>query len=279
MIGSRQMLRKRVITVSLIAALVALAGCTSDGGSNDQGSSGGSGGLQSVLDAGTIQVGIIPDNPPSSIQESGGEWSGYDVDIANRLGDALGVDVEFVSTTGGDRVTVLQTDRADVVISTFTPTNERARQIAFSIPYSASGTTPLFREGTDIQSFDDISGMTVSLARGSTADQLVSEEYPDTQVERFDNIADAVQALRSGQVDAVLEDNQIVNQLVSENPGLTTLDTSPPNLGYLSMGVQRGNQTLLNYLNNFIRNINISGENNELYNEWYGNDLPPLYDY
>ncbi len=268
---------RKLMTIAAMVAISALVASCSSGGSGGTGADESH--LNTVISSKTLRVGIIPDNPPSSIRQGTNDWKGYDVDLAQFLADSLGAKLEIVSTTGADRVTVLETNKADVVISTFTPTNERAQKIAFTIPYSASGTVPMFPEGAGISTFDDVAKHTVAFARGSTADLLMQAKFPDAKVERFDNIADAFQALKSGKVEVLLEDNQIVAQLMKDNPGYATVDEDPQNLGYLSMGVPIGDQVWTEYLNNFIRNFNVSGDNNALYQKWFNAPLPALYGY
>lgn len=266
----------KLLLVPLVASAMLLAGCTSP--SVNAGPTGDSH-LSQVLSNKKLRVAMIPDNPPSSTLTASGEWQGYDVDIALKLGEALGAEVEFLSTDGDNRLTMVQTDKADVSISTFTPNNERAKSIEFTIPYTSSGSLPLFRADSGISSFADLAGKKVSLARGSSADTLMTSRYPDTEVVRFDSIADAFLALKTDKVDALIEDNPIVHELSNENPEFKTITGSPENMGYIAMGVQQGDQVWLNYLNNFINNMNISGENNAMYVKWFGSEMPQLYGY
>lgn len=266
-----------MVPIAAAAAALLLAGCTSpasQGGSASEKSH-----LAQVLDSKKLRVAMIPDNPPSSTLTSSGEWKGYDVDIAVKLAEALGAELEFLSTDGDNRLTMVQTDKADVAISTFTPNNERAKSIDFTIPYTSSGSLPLFLADSGIKSFRDLAGKSVSVARGGSADTLFTARYPDTEVVRFDSIADAFLALKTGKVEALIEDNPIVHELIKENPGFATITGSPENMGYIAMGIQQGDQVWLNYLNNFINNMNVSGDNNEMYVKWFGIDMPKLYDY
>ncbi len=267
---------KTLLAPVAVAALMLTAACSGTAGA--EGAVGKSH-LDSVLESGKLRVAMIPDNPPASTLTSSGEWEGYDADIARLLGEALGAEVEFLPTDGDNRLTMVQQDKADVAISTYTPNNERAKSIEFTIPYTSSGSLPLFHEGAGITSYDDLAGKKVSVARGGSADTLLTNRYPDVEVVRFDSIADAFLALQTNKVDALVEDNPIVFELIKENPGLATIDGEPENLGYIAMGIQRGDQLWLNYLNNFINNFNVSGENNELYRQWFGTDMPKLYDY
>jgi polar amino acid transport system substrate-binding protein len=256
--------------------MVALTGCTSGGAAAAPAAESQ---LQRVIKNGTLRVGVLPDYPPYSSQEAGGKLVGYEPDVAAKLAEALGVKLEMVNTDGTSRKPVLDSNRVDVDIDAFTATNERAKAVDFTIPYVASGALPLFRKDNPIKSIEDLKGKSVSVARGSTNDSLITNRFPDTKVVRFDTIADAVQAVKSGKVDAVMEGFATVRAEAAKDPSLQVLDIEPINPALISMGVKQGDQLWLNYLNNFIRNLNSSGDNAVLYQKWFHADLPKVLSY
>lgn len=279
----RSHIKSSVVIVAL-ASMLALTGCTSGGNAGTPGADGaakasGNSKLQDVIKNGTLKVGVLPDYPPYSSQDASGKIVGYEPDIAKALADSLGVKLEMVNTDGTSRKPVLDSNRVDVDIDAFTATNERAKAVDFSIPYVASGALPLFRKDNPIKSLDDLKGKKVSVARGSTNDSLMTKRFPDTTVVRFDTIADAVQAVKSGKVDAVMEGFATVRAEAAKDPSLAVLDVEPINPALISMGIKQGDQVWLNYLNNFIRNLNSSGDNAALYKKWFNADLPAVLAY
>ena len=83
-------------------------------------------------------------------------------------------------------------------------------------------------------------------------------------------------ALKANKVDAAIEGRATVIQEAEGEDGLEALDEPPLKPSLISMGVLPGDQVWINYLNNFIRNLNASGTNAELYQEWFGEDLPDV---
>lgn len=256
-------------------AVTLAAACTSDGGAGGDGSNGGST-LDKVVERGTLRVAVLPDFPPFSVQNAQGEFEGYEVDLANELADALDVELELISTDGTSRLPLLQTDRVDVNISAWTATDERAKAVGFTEPYAAAGASVLYRAENPINSYDELADKRVSVARGSTNDTIMTEDYPNASIERFETIADAIAALKAGKVDAVLEGQATVKQEAEKDPSLKALDEPPLRPSYISMGVLPGDQVWINYLNNFIRNLQSSGKNNELFRKWFDEDLPDI---
>ncbi|MDQ6754935.1 MAG: transporter substrate-binding domain-containing protein [Actinomycetota bacterium] len=268
--------KKAITPVALVAvvSMLALTGCSSSGSAGAP--SAGDGRLQQVIKSGTLKVGVLPDYPPYSSQDASGKIVGYEPDIAAKLADALGVKLEMVNTDGTSRKPVLDSNRVDVDIDAFTATNERAKAVDFTIPYIASGALPLFRKDNPINSIADLKGKKVSVARGSTNDTLVTKQFPDTTVVRFDTIADAVQAVKSGKVDAVMEGFATVRAAAAKDPSLQVLDVEPISPALISMGVKQGDEAWVSYLNNFIRNLNSSGDNQALYKKWFNANLPQV---
>lgn len=265
----------KLILVTALASALLLSGCTSPESSASAGGAGPSQ-LDKVIKAGTVRVAVLPDYPPWSVQMPNGEFEGYDIDIAEKLAEALGVELELVATDGSGRLPLLKSDRADVNISEWTSTDERAKEAGFTIPYVAHGARVAFRKDNPIGSYDDLAGKTVSVARGSTNDSIMTNDFPDTTIERFETIADAVAALKAGKVDAVVEGDSTVTQMAEEDDTLAVIDAPALNPSLVSMGVLPGDQVWINYLNNFIRNLNASGTNQELYAKYSDADFPAI---
>lgn len=266
----------RLLLVPLAALALALAGCTSEGSTSSTGASSGPTQLDQIIERGTIRVAVLPDFPPWSVQTPSGEFKGYEVDIAKELAKALGVELELVSTDGTSRLPLLKSDRVDVNISAWTATNERAKAVGFTIPYAAAGASVLYQKDNPIESYDDLAGKKVSVARGSTNDIIMTEDFPKTEVVRFETIADAIAALKAGKVDACVEGYATVREQAEQNPDLEQIDAPALQPSIISMGVLPDQQVWINYLNNFIRNLTTSGTNAELYRKWFNSELPEV---
>lgn len=268
-------LNSKLVIIPALAAALLLSGCTSP-----EGGAGGGAPAQSQLDkvvkSGTVRVAVLPDYPPWSVQKPDGGFEGYDIDIANKLAEALGVELELVSTDGTSRLPLLKSDRADVNISEWTATDERAKEAGFTIPYVAHGAGVLFKTENPVASYEDLAGKSVSVARGSTNDSIITKNFPDTKVERFETIADAMAALQAGKVDALVEGASTVAQMATDDAEYAVVDAPALFPSLVSMGALKEDQVWINYLNNFIRNLNASGTNQELFQKWGNEDLPAI---
>lgn len=267
----------KLVLIPALACTLLLAGCTSPGnsaaGSN---ASVQESQLQKVIKSGTLRVAVLPDYPPWSVQKPDGKFAGYDIDVAQKLADAMGVKLQLVSANGTSRLPLLKTNRVDVNISEWTATDARALEAGFTIPYVAHGAGVLYNVAHPIKSYADLAGKTVSVARGSTNDSIMTKYFPNTKVDRFETIADAIAALQSGKVDALVEGDSTVAQLAKADPKLATIDAPALYPSLVSMGTLQNDQVWINYLNNFIRNLIASGMDQQLFHKWGHANLPSI---
>jgi polar amino acid transport system substrate-binding protein len=273
MVGHKKLLL--AIAVAVVALLS--TGCMSrsdSGGSGSASSSVGDSHLTKVLKSHTLRVGVQTEAAPWGVRQSDGSYEGFDIDIAKALGKSLGAKVQFVPATNESRIPMLQADKADVMIASFTATDERAQQVAFTIPYAAGGTLIAVPKDSSIRSYADLTGKTVSASRGSIGEQILESHFPKAKPSLFNTFADSVQALKSGKVDALIENNVIVPDLVRKDPNLRILQGPVLEPSLMAMGVQQGDQVWLDYLDNFIRNYNVSGENDAASRKWLHQPMP-----
>lgn len=267
--------RTKVLAAAIAAVAALTAGCTSSASSSEGGGGAASGShLTDVLKSHKIRVGVQSEAAPWGVKQSDGSFEGFDIDLAKALGESLGAKVEYVAVTNESRIPMLQADKADVMIASFTATDERAQQVSFSIPYAAGGTLVAVPKDSSIRSYEDLAGKSVSASRGSIGEQILAAQFPKAKPALFNSFADSVQALKSGKVDALIENNVIVPQLVQQDPAVRVLEGPVLQPSLMSMGVQQGDQVWLDYLDNFIRNYNVSGKNDVASQKWLSQPMP-----
>ena len=269
------LISKKKMVLGVVAAMTLVsAGCTS--GSNDSGkaASGSDSHLNQVLKAKEIKVAVQSEAAPWGVLQSNGQYEGFDIDIAKALAKSLGAKVKFISTTNESRIPLLQADKADVVIAAFTATNERAQSVEFSIPFAAGGTLIAVPANGPITSYADLDGKTVSASRGSIGEAVLTSKFPKTKPALFNSFADSVQALKSRKVDALIENNVIVPDLATKDKSIKVLAGPVLNPALMSIGVKRGDQAWLNYIDTFVRNYNVNGENEAATQKWLHQPMP-----
>lgn len=269
-------MRKAMRTaIAAVAAVALAAGCTSSGQTG--GAAAGPSILTEVLESKKVVVGVFADAPPYGVMNSSGQYEGFDIDKAHALADSLGAQVDFVSTTNASRIPMLETGKVDVIIAALTNLDERAQVVAMTRPYASEGQLVVVPAASDINTYDDLAGRNVAATRGSVPASILEMRFPQANASLFEAVADSIQALRSGKVDALMESTAVVADIRdSEGDAVRVLEAPALAPSLVSFGVKMGDQVWLNYLNNFIMNYNISDAANESYNRWLGMDVPEL---
>ena len=216
--------------------------------------------LDEIKASGTINIGVFSDKNPFGYVDENGEYQGYDVYFANRIAEDLGVKVNFVSTEATSRVEYLETYKVDIVLANFTVTPERAEKVDFALPYmnvALGVVSPDSRIITDLSEIgaDD----QVIVISGTTAEDYLVKNNPEIRLQKFDTYANAKTALENGNAVAWANDNTEVIAYALQNEGYTVGIPSLGSQDTIAPAVSKGNETLLNWINDEIKAL--AGEN------------------
>lgn len=266
--------RGLILLSVLLVTFSLLTACANDSNTNTTNASNDT--LQRVMENKKVVVGVLPDYAPWGSRNASGEFEGYDVDLAYALGEALGVEVEIVPIEAPNRVPSLVSNKVDVLIACLTPTDERAKSIDFTIPYAAAGLVPMVKaDNTTIKTYKDLVGKDVAVVRGGTPDLFTTKAIPEANLIRFDTIADAYTAFKSGKAEAFVEEDTFVYLETKNSPEYKAVG-EPFSTEFISFAVKKYDQNWLNYLNNFLSNARFTGKNAELYEKWFGHEPKSL---
>jgi len=260
----------RLASLFAVAALLTLVGCTKV--APPEQSAGADSTLKQVLQRGTLRVGDCLTFAPFGFYNKDGQPDGYDVDLAKELAKQMGVKLEVVNTTSANRIPNLQTSKVDVVFCNFTRNLERAKEIAFTNPYVVASEALLVKKSSGIKSINDMANRTVATVKGSTNGDEVRSLNMQVKIQEFDSSQAAILAVKQGQADAMIEDNNFLAYQASLDSNLTVTNEALVPLEYNAFGVKAGDQVWLNYLNLFLFNINASKQNAQLYKKWFGTE-------
>ena len=130
--------------------------------------------VDEIISRGTINIGVLVDLPPYGILNAQQEPDGYDIEVAKLLGKYLGVKVNLVQLTSPNRIPFLVTNKVDLIVATFGVTPERAKQVLFSIPYSAIENVVFGPKDQDHQTVADLKGLRVGVPRGTVQDVILT---------------------------------------------------------------------------------------------------------
>ena len=244
-------------TVKVIAILVLLALALTSAAAED-------GKVYRTLDeikaSGTINIGVFSDKNPFGYVDENGEYQGYDVYFAKRIGEDLGVAVNYVSTEAANRVEYLETGKVDIILANFTVTAERAEKVDFALPYMNVALGVVSPESRVIKDLSEIGADDqVIVISGTTAEDYLIKNNPEIKLQKYDTYANAKTALENGNAVAWANDNTEVIAFALENEGY---EVGIPSLGSqdtIAPAVSKGNETLLTWINEEI--VALAAEN------------------
>ena len=210
--------------------------------------------LDEIKASGTINIGVFSDKNPFGYVDENGEYQGYDVYFARRIGEDLGVTVNFVSTEAANRVEYLETGKVDIVLANFTVTPERAEKVDFALPYMNVALGVVFPDSRIIKDLSEITADDqVIVISGTTAEDYLIKNNPEITLQKYDTYANAKNALENGNAVAWANDNTEVIAFALQNEGYTVGIPSLGSQDTIAPAVSKGNESLLNWINDEIK--------------------------
>jgi len=264
-------MRKRGLATLFAVFLLALAsfaaaGCGGGDDTTGGGETSGGGGGE------PLTVGSDIPYPPFE-QGKPGNYTGFDVELMEAIGEAIGREVKFEDTSFDTIFLDLARGNFDVVASAATITDEREKTVDFTNPYYISEQAILVKEGGDIDSVEKLNGATVGVQQGTTGQEFVEEEGEAGELRKYPQGPDAVNALENGTVEAVVIDIPVAENAVEANEGLEVSAAIPTEEEY-GFAVAQGETELLEELNEGLEKVIGDGTYAKLFEKWFNREPP-----
>jgi len=228
--------------------------------------------IEKVLRSGKLKVGMAT-FVPWAMQSKTGEWIGFEIDVAKRLAEDMGVKIEFIPTKWDGLIPSLLTGKFDIVIAGMMGTPKRALKINFTQPYDFTGTQIcIHKDYVDkIKTPLDLNdpAYTVISRVGVTAAETAKKFLPKAQKRLFSDNGSMVQELLNGKATAIIQSLPEPAQLVAKNPETLALIEGTLTKEPISMGVRKGDPDTLAYLNNWIEVVRAEGFLEEKADYWW----------
>ena len=263
---------KKVVACALLGIMtMGFVGCgVADNKTTDGNKGEGKDLLNTIQEKGKVVVGMSADYAPYEfhyIDENGKDViGGFDVDIANEIADALGVDLVIQEMDFDALVAALPAGKVDLVISGMNPTEERAKVVDFSEIYynSKHGILVRSEDADKFKTFKDLEGVKVGVQLGSTQEQIAKAEIPNADLQLLANVNNLILELKAGKVDAIVMEKPVAEMAVKSNPELAVGEpTYEEKTGGNAVGVAKNNEQLLAKVNEVIKELNETGKMDE----------------
>ena len=254
----------RALGFGVVAGLLGLASVTAQ--AND---------LSTVKANKVIRIAIDLGAPPFGTKDATLKAIGSDVETAELLAKDLVVKLEIVPTTGANRVPFLLTNKADLVIASFSITPEREKVVAFSVPYAAIQAVVGAPKSMNIKSLKDLVGKTVISTRGTTNDLAITKQaLPGTNILRFDDDATSITAVASGQGDIFATAPPLLKAINKKSPAKNMEPKILLSTAMLGIGLDKKSTELKAWVDNWVRANLKNGKLNGIYEKYHGSPLP-----
>ncbi len=255
----------RPIAIIAALALLATAAFATGCGSSDDSTTGGGGGEK-------LTVGSDIPYPPFE-QGKAPNFTGFDVELMEAIGEKIGRTAVFQDTSFDTIFLDLAQGKFDAVASAATITDEREKTVDFTNPYYLSEQAILVKEGSDINSVEGLKGATVGVQQGTTGQEFVEEKGEAGELRKYPQGPDAVNAVKSGTVEAVVMDIPVAENAVAAGGGLEVSAAIPTEEEY-GFAVAQGEGELLDELNEGLAETIDDGTYATIYEKWFKHAPP-----
>ena len=182
--------------------------------------------LDDITKRGEVVIGIKTDTYPFGFKDKNGKYTGYDIDLANMIGQEIFQKkgkVKFVPVTASDRMMKLFSEDVDMIVATMSVTPTRLQIMDFSDPYYIAGQAVLVKKGSKIKGLRDLNGKKAIIVFGTSSESSLRAAVPRVSIIGYKTYNEAVKALKQGKADAIVSDDTILIGLSLKDANLVLL--------------------------------------------------------
>ena len=228
-------------------------------------------GVQEIVDRGVLRVGVKQDLPNFGYRDpESNQYTGMEVEIAKKVAAELGVDIEFTPVTAQTRGALLDNGQLDMVIATFTITEERKELYNFTTPYYTDAVGFLVRKDSNVQSsWEALDGLTIGVTQGSIQwgllEEIAAEKGIELNFRELGSNSEVVVALAAHRVDAFSIDQSILSAFLGKTNELLDLQYQPSEYGIVT---KKSNTDLATYLDGLVQDWTEDGTLQAIYDDF-----------
>ena len=229
--------------------------------------------IDDIVVRGLLRVGISV-SVPGVMRDNSGKWIGFDIDVASRLADDLGVDVVFVESSRSKIIPSLVDGDIDVIISGMEIRPDRHLSVNFSVPYDYAGISLVAnrvraRDYSSLEDFNDPRVVVAGIKRTGSV-EAIERHLPNAEPRLYDDESDATDELLDGTIDALIAEAPIPAFVALDNPE-TLYQPLPGTISRRPVGIAlpRGDIDLLNFFDGWIRLVEAEGWFAERKHYWF----------
>ena len=229
----------------------------------------------------TITIGFDNTFVPMGFEEKDGSYSGFDIDLANAVFAEYGIMVHWQAIDWNMKETELNNGKIDLIWNGYTKTDERAKKVAFSMPYMQSEQILVTKKSSGITTVADMTDKRLGAQTGSSGydafeaePKLLKDRVKGHDATLYDNFNQALIDLKADRVDAVLSDSVYANYYLNKEDDISLYNTF--SAGYPAeeyvVGARKADKTLVEKINQAFIKLYQKGTFQEISKKWFGAD-------
>ncbi|WP_375749638.1 transporter substrate-binding domain-containing protein [Vibrio sp. HN007] len=232
--------------------------------------------LDGIAESGELRACFDVGYMPFEMKAKNGNYIGFDIDLGKVMAKQMGVKYVPVNTAWDGIIPALITGKCDLIMAGMTINAQRNMKVNFADPYIIVGQSLILNpkhEGK-IKSYKDLNDpkYTVTSKLGTTGEQVTKRMLKKAQYNAFETETDAAMEVINGKADAMVYDMPFVSIFTSQNSDKTAVILEPFTYEPLGWAVKQGDPDMVNFLNNFLRQIKGDGTYDRIYNKWFKSD-------
>lgn len=260
-------MKKKLIISMLVLVMALLAACGTKDETSDNEGTASQGEEKKVLTMGTSA-----DYPPFEFVDptKGEEIIGFDVDLANLIGEKLGYEIEIQNIDFNGLIPAVQAGKLDFVMAGMTPTPDRDKVVDFSTPYNETVQMVVTKKDSGIKKVEDLAGKTVGAQTSSIQEDLANEvaKTVDLKVESRNLIPEVIQEIMTKRFDAAIIEDIVAENYVERNKELTFFPVVVDDIDYKAAVLPEGSE-LKEKFDKAINELTEEGKIDELREKWF----------
>lgn len=231
-------------------------------------------GFKNIKEKNVIRIAIAGRDYPPFVIDTSSDFVGFDIDLAYDIAKRMGVKAKLVKMEFDEIIPAIKKGDADIGVATLTITPQRNMDVLFSNPYIVSGQALLVKNSlkNSVFSYRDLNSTQYKIAyeQGTTSEGALKKYMPDSRFFPVDSSDKLYDSIIKGDTDAVIADLSFCSILMAKNKAQNFYFIDEP-LTFEPFGivVSDKNLHLLNWLNNYIQQIQADGAYDEFYRKWF----------
>ncbi len=271
------MIKKILVVLLVVSMMITLGACAKGGTTTEEKAPAAEtpaaeapaegGKIAQIKEKGKIVLGTAAGYPPfefHKIIDGKDQIVGVDIEIAKRIAQELGVELEIVDMEFKGVIPALVTDDIDMIIAGMVATEERSKVVDFSIPYyQAKQKLVVKAEDKDkYKSFEDldVAGLKVGVQKATTQEALANETFKNAEVVAIAKLPDVVLELKNGKINGTIIAEPVAMAYVKQNPDLFIAETDLGLEPGINIAVNKGNTDLVDFINELVEDMKSKGE-------------------